>query len=46
MKEKIDQLLAEIDTLTAQTAEQAEELRIKYLSKCSFGKAGSVRQFY
>ena len=33
MKEKIDQLLAEIDTLTAQTAEQAEELRIKYLSK-------------
>lgn len=33
MKEKIEQLLAEIDTLTAQTAEQAEELRIRYLSK-------------
>lgn len=33
MKEKISALLAEIETLTAQTAAQAEELRIRYLSK-------------
>lgn len=33
MKERIEQLLAEVDTLTAANAAQAEELRIKYLAK-------------
>ncbi len=33
MIEKIQQLLAEIETLTAQNAEELETLRIKYLSK-------------
>jgi phenylalanyl-tRNA synthetase alpha chain len=33
MIEKIQQLLAEIDSLTAQNAEELEALRIKYLSK-------------
>ncbi|MCM1152273.1 MAG: phenylalanine--tRNA ligase subunit alpha [Muribaculum sp.] len=33
MKEKIDQLSAEIQALSASTAEEVEQLRIKYLSK-------------
>ncbi|MCF0188327.1 MAG: phenylalanine--tRNA ligase subunit alpha, partial [Bacteroidaceae bacterium] len=33
MIKRIEALLAEIDTLTADTAEQVEALRIKYLSK-------------
>ena len=33
MKERIDELLAEVASLTANNAAQAEELRIKYLSK-------------
>ena len=33
MKERIDELLAEVANLTANNAAQAEELRIKYLSK-------------
>ena len=33
MREKIQQLLEEVQKLTAQTAEDAEALRIKYLSK-------------
>ena len=37
MIEKISSLMAEIETLTAETAEQVEALRIKYL-----GKKGSV----
>lgn len=39
MKQRIDTLNAEIDGLTAQTAEQAEQLRINYL-----GKKGSITQ--
>lgn len=31
--EKIDELLKEVSTLTAQNAEEVEQLRIKYLSK-------------
>lgn len=30
---KIDELLKEVSTLTAQNAEEVEQLRIKYLSK-------------
>ena len=33
MIEKIQQLLAEVENLTAQNAEELEALRIKYLSK-------------
>ena len=33
MIEKIQQLLAEVEQLTAQNAEELEMLRIKYLSK-------------
>ena len=31
--EKIEELLKEVDSLTAQNAEEVEQLRIKYLSK-------------
>ncbi len=31
--EKIEELLKEVSTLTAQNAEEVEQLRIKYLSK-------------
>ena len=31
--EKIEELLKEVDALTAQNAEEVEQLRIKYLSK-------------
>ena len=31
--EKIEELLREVDSLTAQNAEEVEQLRIKYLSK-------------
>ncbi|MBQ2056299.1 MAG: phenylalanine--tRNA ligase subunit alpha, partial [Bacteroidaceae bacterium] len=33
MLDKIAQLLAEVDTLKAKSAEEVEALRIKYLSK-------------
>jgi phenylalanyl-tRNA synthetase alpha chain len=41
MKDRIDTLNAEIDKATAQTAEQAEQLRIQFL-----GKKGSITQLF
>lgn len=41
MKDRIDTLNAEIDKATAQTAEQAEQLRIQFL-----GKKGTITQLF
>lgn len=41
MLDKIEQLLTEVSKMTAQTAEEAEALRIKYLSK-----KGSIAQLF
>ena len=41
--EKIDELLKEVSTLTAQNAEEVEQLRIKYLSITAASPADFLR---